>query len=64
MHTEKFIYVVPNGDGRWQVYGNDGNGPFTEEVFPTRDEAKAGVTDYALFSLGWDAGSYEVSIDE
>lgn len=62
IERERYIYVAPNGDGRWKVFGDDGQTVFTEELFPTMKTAIRAVPGYAKL-LGWERGSYFRSVD-
>jgi hypothetical protein len=61
---DRYIYIAPNGNGRWRVWGASPEGEYTEECFAkSRKQAERSVSQYAK-RLGWKHGSYILSIDE
>ncbi len=62
MVMDKYIYVTPYEDGRWQVFGS-AEQEFTAELFATRKQAIRYVPQYAK-ALGWPRSEYTLSIDE
>lgn len=58
---ERYIYIAPNGDGRWKLWGSSKDGEWTEELYPTLKQARRNVAQYARL-LGWER-FYQLSID-
>jgi len=60
--TERHVYITKSDDGRWQVYGDDGRNLYTAELVNTYLQANGLVSRYAK-SIGWQRGSYVLSVD-
>ena len=53
----RYIYVAPNGDGRWKLWAEHKGETWTEETFPTMKQAIRGIPQYTK-ALCCRAGTY------